>query len=365
MLNGRRVFVSVVVVCLAASGCTGGAQGGDKAGGGPKDAPVVLRMASTPSSLSDDAPAVVAFVERVAVLSQGRIHIEVSDLWGSYAADAEAQVVHAVSSGTVDIGWAGSRVFDSLGIFDFRALTAPMLIDSYALENAVVTSAIPGRMLAGLKSAGVAGLGVLGDGLRRPIGVKRPLQGAADWRGVAFGTYRSGIQEQTIRALGATPVWAIGAVRSHDLDTGQIQGFEMDIRRYAWLGLAAKARYLAANVTLWPQIDVLFANPGMLTSLTAQQRGWLKHAAHDTAARSVSLSRDTATNVEDVCAKGARFAEASHADLTALQRAMSTVYRDIARDSQTRAFVQQIEDLKRSTPSGRGLPIPAGCLVRH
>lgn len=364
MLNSHRLLAATAAMCVAMTGCTEAVSGGDKAGGGPRGRPTVLRMASTPSSLPDDAPAVAAFVRRVAELSHGSVRIEVSNLWGSYASDAETQVVRAVSSGTVAMGWAGSRVFDSLGVSAFRALTAPLLIDSYPLENAVVTSAIPGQMLAGLKRLGVSGLGLLGDGLRRPISVKGPLLAPVDWHGLAFGSYRSDVQEQAIRALGAAPVFASGAVRSHDLDTGQLQGFELDIRRYAWLGLASRARYVAANVPLWPQIDVLFANPGMLAKMTGQQRGWLERAAHDTAARSVALSRETAADVERACAMGARFAVASLADLRALQRKMSGVYRDIERQQQQNTFIREIEDLKRSTSSRPARLIPARCLIR-
>ena len=98
-------------------------------------------------------------------------------------------MVHAVAAGTVDLGWAGSRVFDTVGMRSWQALSAPLLIDSYPLENAVLRSGMPGRMLAGLPKIGVAGLGVLGESLRLPFRAHRPLLAPADWRGVSFGTY--------------------------------------------------------------------------------------------------------------------------------------------------------------------------------
>jgi TRAP-type C4-dicarboxylate transport system substrate-binding protein len=93
-----------------------------------------------------------------------------------------------------------------MGVSSFQALQAPMLIDSYALEQAVVASDIPGQMLQGLTKVAVTGFGVLADGLRKPIAVKQPMLGVADWRGMKFGTYRSQGQDQAIRALGATPM---------------------------------------------------------------------------------------------------------------------------------------------------------------
>jgi len=225
----------------------------------------------------------------------------------------------------------------------------------------VLHSAMPGRMLAGLASVHVTGLGVLGEGLRLPIGVQRPLLAPADWHGVSFGTTHSGIQEQAIRALGATPVVAFGPHRDHDLATGQIQGFELDVQRYARFGEAASAPYVTSNVVLWPQFDVLFANPGRLASLTAQQRGWLQQAAKEAAADSVGLTSDNVTYIGRACALGARFVTATAADLAALRRSLSLVYQHLQADPQTRAFIQQIQRLKNSTPAGPAPRIPAGC----
>ena len=226
-------------------------------------------------------------------------------------------MVRAVAAGTVDLGWAGSRVFDSMGVPDFRALSAPMLIDSYPLEKAVLHTAMPGRMLAGLGSVHVTGLGVLGDGLRRPS--QRPAA-AARPGGLArrlVRHHRSGIQEQAIRALGATPVVAIGPYRDHGLDSGQIQAFELDVQRYARMGLAARAPYVTANVVLWPQFDVLVANPARLASFTTQQRAWLRQAADAAARDSVKLAASQNGSVRQACAMGARFVHATPADLAA------------------------------------------------
>jgi TRAP-type C4-dicarboxylate transport system substrate-binding protein len=216
-------------------------------------------------------------------------------------------------------------------------------------------------MLAGLASVHVTGLGVLGEGLRLPIGVQRPLLAPADWHGVSFGTTHSGIQEQAIRALGATPVVAIGPYRDHGLDSGQIQAFELDVQRYARMGLAARAPYVTANVALWPQFDVLVANPAQLASLTAQQRGWLRQAAGAAARDSVSLAVSQDGSVRQACAMGARFVNATPADLAALRSSLSAVYQALRQDPETSAFIRQIQHLKKATRPGPALQISAGC----
>ncbi len=360
MLRKASALLALILVSAVAPGCAG-APPGDKAGG-PGGGPVVLRMASTYGGL-DSTPAVEDFIRRVNALSGGTLQIQVINQWGDWAPDAEAQVVRAAAAGTVDLGWAGSRVFDTIGVPGFRALSAPMLIDSYPLENAVLRSAMPGRMLAGLASVHVTGLGVLGEGLRLPISARRPLLAPADWRGVSFGTLRSQVQEEAIRALGATPVVAFGPVRSHALGSGQIRGFELDLSRYVHLaGLTTGAPYVAANVALWPEFDVLIASPGRLASLTAQQRTWLRQAAGGAARDSVGLAASgNVTSIGRACALGARFVNATPADLAALRGSLAVVYQHLEADPLTRAFIRQIQRLKNSAPAGPAPRIPAGC----
>jgi TRAP-type C4-dicarboxylate transport system substrate-binding protein len=363
-MNGRMglaTTVLAVVVAVVAGGCSGGGTAGDKAGGGGE--PVVLRMANAYGDLND-VPAVQYFVSQIKERSGGNVRIQVAGPWGDYATDAEQQVVRAVAAGKVDLGWAGTRVFDTMGLTSFQALQAPMLIDSYALQQAVVASDLPGQMMQGLNKVGVRGLGVLADGLRQPIAVKHPMLGVADWRGITFGTVTSQGQAQAIRALGATPMEIFRRSRNQALLSGKIGGFEMNLLLYEHNVLAPRAPYVTANVTLWPQIDVLMANPGHLAKLTEQQRGWLQQAAQDATSRSAALSdranRD-AQGLKNACQSGARFANASQADLASLRTAFAPVYASLGQDPQTKAFIQRIQALKRSTLAAAPPAIPSGC----
>lgn len=360
-MKGRARLATVALAVVAAvvgGGCSGGGAAGDKAGGA--GAPVVLRMANTAGDL-EVVPLIKDFVSQVRQRSGGNVRIEVVHRWGDFAADAEQQAVRDVAAGKADLGWAGTRVFDTMGVSSFQALQAPMLIDSYALEHAVVASDVPGQMMQGLNKVGVMGFGALANGLRKPIAVKQPMLGLADWRGMTFGTYRSQGQAQAIRALGATPMEVVGPLREQALKDGKIQGFELSLSFYSHLVLTQRAPYVTANVTLWPEMDVLFANPGRLAALTEQQRGWLQQAAQDTAGRSAALADRDAQSLNNTCQSGARFANASKADLAALRQAFAPVYASLAQDPQTKAFIQQIQALKRSTPAGAPLVIPAGC----
>ena len=343
---------------LAATACTGGGDRKDKAGG--SNEPLVLRLANTNGQL-DFTPAVVDFVDRVEELSDGELRIEAVDEWGDFASDAEQQVVQDVAGGVVDLGWVGTRVFDTLDVNSFQVLTAPMLIDSYALESAVIESGITEEMMQGLDDLGVAALGVLPDGLRRPIGVTGPIVGPADWRGLTFGTLRSNGQAEAIRALGATPAQVHREGREAGLERGSIQGFETSIWSHRHdPELAVLAPYVTSNVTLWPQMDVLLANPARLEALTGEQRRWLEQAAHY-AARSAALADTDAQVLNQSCASGVRFAEASDADLAALEAAFAPVYAKLRQQPETKALIERIQTLKQSTAAEPEPAIPPDC----
>jgi hypothetical protein len=114
-------------------------------------------------------------------------------------------------------------------------------------------------------------------------------------------------------------------------------------------------------VTLWPQMDVLLANPARLQALTGEQRGWLEEAAKEAAARSPALADTDARALGESCASGVRFAEASEADLAALEAAFAPVYANLQRQPDTRAFIERIQTLKHSTAPESELVIPSDC----
>jgi TRAP-type C4-dicarboxylate transport system substrate-binding protein len=357
--NRLAALILAATAAVAGTACSvGGDAGDDKAGGaGPS---VELRLANTGAEIAQ-TPAVEYFVERVRELSGGKVRIEVVDQWAEFASDAEQQVVRDVAAGEVDLGWVGSRVFDTLGVTSFQALTAPMLIDSYALENAVIESGMTEGMMKGLDELDVHGLAVLADALRRPIGVDAPILAPADWKGTSFGTLKSDEQAEAIGALGGNPVEIFGPHRRDALDDGTLQGFEFGLWLYSDPQWSSRAPYVAANVQLWPQMDVVLANPERLDELTSEQRGWLDEAARDAARRSAALADKDANALDVACEGGARFAEASRADLAALRERFEPVYRNLQRDATTKAFIDRIRSLKQSTPAEPGLSIPSEC----
>jgi hypothetical protein len=63
------------------------------------------------------------------------------------------------------------------------------------------------------------------------------------------------------------------------------------------------------------------------------------------------------------CAKGARFADASAEDLAALRAAFDGVYADLEQDSDTAAYIEEIEAMKADLAAVPPLRIPSNCAV--
>lgn len=353
-----RAASTLALLALALTACSNLATEGDKAGGATK---VVLRVTSSSLAPSN---AQAHFVDSVHARSHGHLRIVVVSEFGGFAPDSEIQAVRAAAAHEVDLAWVGSRTFDSVGVTSLEALSAPLLLDSYALENAVLASPLADQLLAGVQSAGVTGLGMSPGAFQLPIGVKHPLLTPADWKGVAFGTYPSAVQDQTIRALGATPFAAIGDGRTHALDTGEIEGFNVGLPFYASADLPARAPYVTTNVRLWAQIDVLVANTEVLAGLSRQQRAWLLAAAADTQRYAAARVADEAGALRTACFKHAHLINATAAQLAALRSALDPVYVDLEKDPRTSRAITQIRQLAATTSPESPPPIPSTCSVQ-
>ena len=330
--SARPVVLLAVMAVLA--GCTG--PGVDKAGGTRARQPVVLTLANFIGESSE----LDGFAGEVRRLSAGTMRIDIRSRWRPGQVDSENGLIGDVGAGKADLGVAGSRAWDSAGVSSFRALSAPLLITSYALQDRVLRSPVTGQMLRGLRPLGLAGIGVLPGPLRKPLGIARPLLRPSDYAGLRIGVQQSLVADATMRALGATPVRfpatrAITGLDGIEEQISSIQGYQYD----------KAGRYLTANVSLWPRPLVLFANGKTWAALTPAQRRILSQAVTGDQAAETNVARgnergDTAI----LCRRGLlRVLTASPADLAALRRAVQPVYHQLQRDPQTGRYIRQIE----------------------
>lgn len=350
----RPVLLPIAAaLLLTGTGCSAGTDPVD-------DPPLTLRMAHVDAGPGHD-PAVEWFAERLDELSDGRLRVDVIRECCSATAEVEEALVESVAAGQFELGWVGTRVFAGLGVTSFQALTAPLLLDSYAVQEAVITSDIPAQMLGQLEGLGVTGLAVVPGALRRPISSDHPLLGPEDWKGVTFHVFTPSDSAATsITALGATPIEAGFGERDEGLFDGSIQGLENSMFFDA-PAVQRSTPFLTVNVNLWPRISALLIDPDVLSGLTDTQTAWLHEAAADVARRTSELRELEAAALADGCRSGARYAVATQDHLAAMTDAMSAVYDRLGQDPQTRAFIERIRELKQDVTPEAQLDIPDGC----
>jgi TRAP-type C4-dicarboxylate transport system substrate-binding protein len=336
MLGTQRIGVLLVVALAigAFGGCAG--LGSDKAGSGPGHRRPVVTLTLAFFTGEDE---IDGFVSEVKRLSGGSIEIDVKTNWRWGQVNYENGLIADVRAGKADIGVVGSRAWDSVGVDSFRALGAPLLINSYALQARVLASPLVARMLGGMSPLGLDGIGVLPGPLRHPAGIVRPLLGPSDYSGLRIGTQQSLVAGATLRALGATPVWFPAGGPPPRVD-----GVEQEISSIQG-PLYRRVSYVTANVVLWPRPLVVFANERAFAKLTPAQRRILVEAAAADDAPQTKFERGTErVDAATMCrARAWRFVTASDADVTALRRAVQPVYTNLERDPATRREIAQID----------------------
>src|SRR4051794_1996787 len=158
---------SACLVLAATAALAGGCSAHAKTGAArATEHPIVLRLES---ELGDPQP-LDQYAREVARLSHGSVKVIITTDAHRGDPQAERKVFADVKAGRAPLGWVGSRYLDRLGDRRFQPLTAPMLIDSYRLEQHVLTSSLVAPMIASMKQLGVMGLGVLPGPLRRVLG---------------------------------------------------------------------------------------------------------------------------------------------------------------------------------------------------
>jgi TRAP-type C4-dicarboxylate transport system substrate-binding protein len=323
------------MACVAV-GCGGGA-GADKAGGAAKSRPVVLAMANG----NGDPSELGAFAGTVARLSGGTLRIDVKSAWRHGTTSYETGTIRDVAAGKVDLAWVGSRAFDTVGVPDLDALDAPLLIDSYALEHAVLASPLVPKMLDGLHRLGVVGLGILPGPMRKPLGAS-PLVRPQDYRGRTIAIQRSPVAAQALGALGARAgeIPGRGSIDGYD-------GVEQQVSSIQGNTYDRVAKYLTANVNLWPRPLVVFMNPKALSRLDDRQRRALRDAARD--ALDATLAFDRADEQEAagvLCRRGVRFLTATDDDVAALRQAVQPVYDRLDRNAESSEAIARITAMR-------------------
>jgi TRAP-type C4-dicarboxylate transport system substrate-binding protein len=329
----------------------------DKAGGST----IVLKLATIDEvNGNGQSFGPQAFVDQLSKVSGGRLRVDVTRNYGDGAPDSEVRLVQAIVSGAIDGGWPSTRAFANAGIKGLQAVEAPLTLTSYGAEKALVTSPIAQDILGRLKGSGVAGLGLTVGPLRRPFAGGDPLLDPSDWKGIRFRTFNSPVQDAFVKALGATPVQQ-GFDWSDAVADGSLRGAEFDIAQYAQNGQTVEAGMVTANVVLWPKVFVLSLSQKRYDSLTEEQRGWVRTAAEKATQASVDANYDETTIARKLCNAGARFIDASAAQVAALKTSVAPVIDTLARDPVEGPLLASIQKFAEGHSKADVPDVPVSC----
>jgi TRAP-type C4-dicarboxylate transport system substrate-binding protein len=330
-----RIAVALTILAMSA-GCAIG--GGERVGGEPDADPEVVIVLDP-----FGAQAITTLASEVSRLSEDRLEIRTVPA-ENLGADYESATIRDIQDGRADLGLVGTRAWDEFGAPALTALGAPFLVDSYPLQEEVITSGLTEPMLDELQSSGLVGLGILPGPLRRPLGVTGRLAAPDDFQGLTIGTQQSNVADAALRALGAHPERLPLDVTSLD----GLGGLEFQVAGIENGRLDADGSHLMTNVNLWPRTLVLFAGDQASDRLSPSQLEILRTAAANVVPEMIAAERaleeEAAANL---CRKAhTTFAAATTPELRALRRAVEPVYADLERDAGARTVIEGIEQLK-------------------
>jgi TRAP-type C4-dicarboxylate transport system substrate-binding protein len=317
-----RCAVAVLVAGLALAGC----GGHDKAGGTPATRTHTIEVA-----MRDGTPRLLtAYAAAVSRIAKSPTRVKPRTRWRADEPNPEARTIADVRSGRLEFALVSARAFDTVGVDAFAPMLAPLAVDSLEAERRVLESELTERALAAVSRLGVVGVAVLPGDLRHPLGITRPLLRPEDFAGAFIGVRPSALAKRTFEQLGASVEYTIG-----DDDFSGFDGIEADLVNLESVRADVGATSLAADLTLWPRMVVVIANPQAWERLDPVRRGALRAAGRAALPEAIArLRTDDAEIYEVLCRRGAvSLARATPSDADALRRALAPVTRGLDRQA--------------------------------
>lgn len=274
-----------------------------------------------------------------------------------------------VSGGTIEAAAVSTAVWDSKEVDVFQPLQAPFVITSYQLAEAVHGGDIGKAMLsseAGPPKLGLHGLGILEGGLRKPLGAKEALLSPADFAGKKIRAPASKVMSDSLAALGAVPTPMPLPDVYQGLKSGAVDGMETNFGLMYSQKFYEVAKYLTADVTLWPFPAAVVINEDVWDGLSEDQQNILTDAGNNIASNSVKIFLEPADDafnfVQALCDEGVVFASAGEENRNALVAKAQPAIAALEANADTADFLKDIQALKDELgPPPAPAPLPEGC----
>ena len=332
----RHVCGVAALAMLLLAACSGVP---DRAGGQAQQTVTVLKVGQPNAGGPFDQ--LRLWADEVARLSGGALQIQFENAWRDDPTN-ERMLLRDVRDAKYDMASVSARVLDQDGSHAFQALSAPLLVDSYELEEAVLEHSIADRMLSDVHARDVEGVTVPPGILHRLASTRFAPTSAAVFAGKVIGTPDSHVGEATVRALGGTPAGLYSSANVNGMDALTAQPGSVSGNSYQ-----DRFRHLAGNVVLWPRPLAIMMGKKAASSLGDDQRRLLVSAAQHVWSGAIQAARDDdAEGLRILCGAGVVIDYASEQDLAGLRAAVQPVYDDIGHDPRSKSWLDEINRLK-------------------
>lgn len=315
----------------------------------------VLRIGTQDTGNVPTRGQIEEFARQVQDRSDGALAIEPVFGAGGDGGRAWDQVVaHRVMSGELEMAVVPARMWDTEGILNFRALSAPFLVTSSAMIREVVKPEYAQGMMAGLKDVGVTGLALFPDGPRVLFSFTTPILTPGDIKGVVIRAPLSATNYAVLESLGAVPRDLADQEFGDGVENGTVGGAESSMAYASNLpGALNKTGHAVAtgNLVVHSKISTLVINDKTRASLTAEEQQVLQDAADFTRDWASSLLSPLSAEARKYCEGGGKVVLATDKELAAFRDAAFPVYGALEHDPGTRSLIARLRDLAARTPA--------------
>ena len=352
-IAGPRSVIFVACSTLLVTGAAGCATSGSKAG--PDRPATVLRLATPEQRGAPYTDDVEVFANRVAELSDGTLRVQVDYEVIPWTQRSEQTITQMVQNGEIELALVPTRVLDTVGIEGFQALQTPMLIDTPELAAAVARSDVADDMLADLPGHDLIGLGLVFEGLRRPLALNGAITRATDLDGLQVRVPRSRLSDLVFTALGAVPDHGDDLVIATTGDRYAVVETELALADSGF----PHGSTVTHNLVLFPKYGALLANPDAYEELSDDEREVLRQAADETVARAGQTTADEEDLATTYCETAGDLVAASDTELRAMHDRLQPVVDELHRDPATATRIEAIRELAETIQAPEFTPPPA------
>ncbi|WP_168225729.1 TRAP transporter substrate-binding protein [Pseudarthrobacter sp. NIBRBAC000502771] len=317
--------------------------------------PKVLRIGTQDDAIGPTRGQIEEFARQVQARSHRTLVVDPVYRAGGDSDKGWDQVVaRRVMGGDLEMAVVPARTWDTEGVLDFRALSAPFLVTSSAMIKEVVKPEHARGMLASLESAGVTGLALFPDGPRMLFSFTTPILTLADVKGMVVRAPLSDTTFAILAALGAIPVDLDDQEFGDGVERGTVGGAESSMAYAQDLPTARNAmgRAIATgNLVVHSKISTLVINNKARAALTGDEQRILQEAADATREWASALLAPLSAEARKYCEGGGKVVMATEQELAAFRAASAPVYGVLEQDADTRELIGRLQDLAARTPA--------------